>query len=50
MKSYSELKTKLNLEAPDELWQKFKESLPKTISINDAILQLIEDHVKRKNQ
>ncbi len=38
----------ITLEIEKELWEKFKEITPRTITLNDAIVILILKEVKRK--
>ena len=38
----------LTLEIDSELWNKFKEQTPRTITLNDAVVQLIKKEVSRK--
>jgi len=38
----------ITLEIDDDLWNKFKESIPRTIKLNDAIVRLIEKKVTKK--
>ena len=40
----------LTLVIEKELWDKFKEKVPRTIKLNDAVVDLIKEHIsKRKN-
>lgn len=36
----------ITLEIEEELWIKFKEKLPRTITLNDGIVKLIEKEVE----
>ena len=38
----------LTLEIEKELWEKFKEKVPRTKSLNDAVVELIKEEIKRK--
>ena len=38
----------ITLEIEKEIWDIFKESIPRTITLNDAIVDLIEKEVKRR--
>lgn len=38
----------ITLEIDKDLWNKFKEIVPRTITLNDAIVELIEKEVKNK--
>lgn len=39
-------KVKLLLRVNDELWEKFKGSVPRNVHLNDAVVRLIEEAVK----
>lgn len=36
----------ITIEIERELWEKFKEITPRTITLNEAIVKLIEDKIK----
>lgn len=38
----------ITIEIEKELWDKFKDAIPRTITLNDAIVELIEKEVKCK--
>ena len=38
----------MTLEIEKSLWDKFKEITPRTITLNDAVVDLIEKEVKKK--
>lgn len=38
----------LTIKIDEQLWEKFKEMTPRTITLNDAVVALIEKEVKRK--
>ena len=38
----------ITLEIEKNLWDKFKEMIPRTKTLNDAIIELIEREVKKK--
>jgi len=40
----------ITLEIDKELWYKFKEMTPRTVRLNDAIVELIAKRVKEKNR
>lgn len=37
----------ITLEIDKEIWEKFKERTPRTITLNDAIVELIKKEVKK---
>ena len=39
---------KITLNIDDKLWEKFKERVPRTISLNDKIVQLIKEFLYKK--
>jgi len=38
----------ITLEIDKELWEKFKNSIPRTKRLNDALIELIKKHLKKK--
>ncbi len=38
----------LTLEIEDALWQKYKEKVPRTLTLNDAVVELIKKEVDTK--
>lgn len=40
--------TKYTIEVNDETWRKFKETVNKNETLNDAIVKLIKEHIQKK--
>jgi len=40
--------TNYNINIPDELWEKFKKTVDKSITMNDAIIKLIRGVVEEE--
>lgn len=40
----------ITLEIDDELWQKFKEKIPRTKTLNEAIVELIQNKLAQQEQ
>lgn len=38
----------LTLEIDENLWKKFKDRVPRTVTLNEAVVELIEKEVKKK--
>lgn len=45
-----ETTTFLIKDIPQELWDKFKNKIPRTITLNDALLNLIKKEVEIENE
>lgn len=41
--------TEYRLEVPDQLWKEFKESLNKTETLNEAIVELLKQEVEHES-
>lgn len=48
-KKNGEYKTFL-LEVPTEIWEKWKNTVPRSISINKAIIQMLLDETEKDNE
>lgn len=40
--------TTYNLDIPDELWERFKDNVPKSSTLNDIIIVLIKKFLEEK--
>lgn len=40
---------KFLLEIPEEVWEKWKESVPRSISLNKALIKLLKEEGEKKN-
>lgn len=40
----------LTLEIEEEVWQKFKEITPRTITLNEAVVNLIKEKLLKKDE
>ena len=38
----------ITLKIEKEIWDKFKDNVPSSVSLNDALIQLIQDYLKSK--
>jgi hypothetical protein len=39
---------KMQLFIDDDIWNKFKDKVPRSISLNDKVVELIKDYIKQK--
>lgn len=47
MEDEKQTNAKLILSPPDDLWIKFKRTVSKSVSLHEAVVSLIRDHVER---
>lgn len=48
METINTKKAKITLIIDEDLWNQFKEGLPRTTSLNDGVVELIRKEVQRK--
>jgi hypothetical protein len=46
----TELIKPITLEIDKKIWDEFKQLVPRTITLNDALVQIIEDRIRLENQ
>ena len=50
VKTTSKMIKPITIEIDEDTWNSFKEITPRTITLNDAVVQIIEDKIKMEKQ